>query len=53
MILQEEEIKNKASKVEQAEQRLTTLNLELKVSFHAMVCYVPVKSQIVLSNIYL
>lgn len=33
--LQEEEIKEKASKLEQAEQRLTTLNLELKVS----VCY--------------
>lgn len=28
----EEEIKNKASKVEQAEQRLTTLNLELKAA---------------------
>lgn len=33
MNLQEEEMKDKASKIEYAEQRLTTLSLELKVSF--------------------
>ena len=31
--MQEEEIKDKAAKIEYAEQRLMTLNLELKVSF--------------------
>lgn len=36
MKLQEEEIKEKAAKLEQAEQRLSTLNLELKVR----VCYI-------------
>ena len=33
MNMQEEEIKDKAAKIEYAEQRLTTLSLELKVSF--------------------
>ena len=31
--LQEEEIKDRAGKIEHAEQRLTNLSLELKVSF--------------------
>lgn len=34
--LQEEEIKEKNAKIEYAEQRLTTLSLELKVSFETL-----------------
>lgn len=33
MMWQEDEIKEKSAKIEQAEQRLTTLSLELKVRF--------------------
>ena len=34
--MQEEEIKDKAAKIEYAEKRLMTLNLELKVSFRPL-----------------
>lgn len=33
MELQEEEIKDKSAKIERAEQRVTTLSLEMKVRF--------------------
>lgn len=36
MKLQEEEIKDKAYKLEHAEQRLATLTLELRVSFYSL-----------------
>lgn len=43
--MQEEELKDKARKIEYAEQCLTTLKLELKVSWNLSLCKEPVTSR--------